>query len=231
MQEVQKNNKKETRAFAEIIESSLQGWVAQTWQWDNFPPFGSLVSVEQGSRIYIGLVHQVKTGSIDPVRAPFAYQKTEQELLQEQPQIFEFLKTTFSCLSLGYLEKEGYLEKKSYLEKGGSPEGGKLFYTLAPEPTKIHAFVTPASAQLSTQFYSSPDYLHLLFGFAHQIENIDELLLALLKNKAQLQLLTVAHLERFMATYALLTGNDYRRIKLFLQRVQRLSASPTALKA
>jgi hypothetical protein len=210
MQEVQKNSKKETRAFAEIIESSLQGWVAQTWQWDNFPPFGSLVSVEQGSRTYVGLVHQVKTGSIDPVRAPFAYQKTEQELLREQPQIFEFLKTTFSCLSLGYLEKEG------------TAQGGKLFYTLAPEPTKIHAFVTPASAQLSTQFYSSPDYLHLLFGFAHQVENIDELLLALLKNKAELQLLTAAHLERFMATYALLTGNDYRRIKLFLQRVQRL---------
>jgi hypothetical protein len=205
MQEVQKNSKKESRAFAEIIESSLQGWVAQTWQWDNFPPFGSLVSVQQGSRTCIGLVHQVKTGSIDPVRAPFAYQKTEQELLQEQPQIFEFLKTTFSCLSLGYLEN------------------GKLFYTLAPEPTKIHAFVAPASAQLSTQFYNSPDYLHLLFGFAHHVENIDELLLALLKNKAQIQLLTPAHLEGFMATYALLTGNDYRRIKLFLQRVQRIS--------
>jgi hypothetical protein len=209
MQENKTENKlqKNNNAFAEIIESSLQGWVAQSWQWDNFPPFGSLVSVQQGARTCIGLVHQVKTGSIDPVRAPFAYQKTEQELLQEQPQIFEFLKTTFSCLSLGYLEN------------------GMLFYTLAPEPTKIHAFVTPASAQLSTQFYESPDYLHLLFGFAHQVENIDELLLALLKNKVQLQLLTATHLEGFMATYALLTGNDYRRIKLFLQRVQRVLRS------
>src|SRR5438105_1903017 len=125
----------ETKAFAEIIESSLQGWVAQSWQWDYFPPFGSLVSVEQGKRTYIGLVHQVKTGSIDPVRAPFAYQKTEAELLRDQPQIFEFLKTTFSCLSLGY------------------QEDGKLFYTLAPEPTKIHTFVKATSAPLSTQFF------------------------------------------------------------------------------
>lgn len=194
-------------AFAEIIESSLHGWLAQSWQWDHFPPYGSLISVTQSKRTLIGLVHQVKTGSMDPVRYPFAYQKTEQELMREQPQIFEFLKTTFSCIFLGYQEND------------------TLFYTLAPEPVKIHSFVQQAPLEMSNRFFNNPDYLHLLFGFAHHVDNLDELLLALLKNTAHMSILTYNQLEYFMNTYALLTGNDYRRIKLFLHRAQQINAT------
>lgn len=193
-----------TKPFAEIIESSLHGWIAQSWQWDHFPPFGSLVSVTQRKKTFIGLVHQVKTGSIDPTRSPFAYQKTEEELLKEQPQIFAFLKTTFSSILLGYQEEE------------------KITYALASEPAKIHSFVQLASPEISKQFFNNPDYLHLLFGFAHHVDNLDELLLALLNSMAKLSILTYPKLEHFMNTYSLLTGNDYRRIKLFLHRAQQI---------
>jgi hypothetical protein len=192
------------KPFAEIVESSLQSFVAQSWQWDKFPSFGSLVTVTNGSRITIGIVHQIQTGSMDPTRYPFPYQKTEEELRREQPQIFEFLRTTFTCLVAGYFEK------------------GSTHYVLCPTPPKIHAFVSPISPEYMQRYSNSPHYLHLLFGLAHNVFNLDELLLALLTNMQQEELLTDEKLAEFITTFSLLTGNDYRRLKLFLQRVESI---------
>lgn len=188
----------------EVIESSLLGWLAQSWQWDQFPTFGSLAITETKKRTLIGIVHQIQTGSMDPVRYPFPYQKTEDELLQEQPQIFEFLKTTFSCITIGYQEK------------------GTFFYQLAPEPARIHSFVGAAPRELTQQFLADERYLHLLFGLANHVFNIDELLLAILKNMGDLKIMSPTKIDHFVQTFALLTGNDYRRLKLFLQRAQSL---------
>jgi hypothetical protein len=196
-----------TNAFAEIIESSLQGWLAQSWQWNQFPTFGSLVMVQTKKRTLFGIVHQVQTGSLEPMRYPFPYQKTEEELLRDQPQIFEFLKTTFSCLSLGYQEK------------------GRMHYLAAPEPPQIHSFIAPMPADLAKQFFYSEKYLHVLFGNANQIFNLDELLLAILKSQAEMNALSEEKLKNFIGAYALLTGNEYRRLKLFLQRVEHISAT------
>jgi hypothetical protein len=189
-------------AFAEIIESNLHGFVAQSWQWNKFPAFGSLVVVESNNKLFFGIVHQVQTGSMDSMRYPFPYQKTESELLREQPQIFEFLKTSFSCFVIGYQEK------------------GKIYWLSGSEPVKIHSFVQPMSKEQALYFFVDDHYLHLLFGFSGQLANLDELLLALLKNMKEMELLTEHKLQLFIETYALLVGNDYRRLKLFLQRVQ-----------
>lgn len=193
------------QAFAEIMESSLQTFVAQCWDWDKMPQFGSLVTVEDGRRTIFALVYQIQTGSMDPVRYPFPYKKSHEELLAEQPQIFEFLKTTFSCLSLGYSEK------------------GRVYHLMPPEPPKIHNFVGFASQEQYREFMAKNAYLPLIFAFCGPLGNLDELLLAILKNQA----LSGGNLKPekmadFIETYSLLTGNDYRRLKLFLQRVQEL---------
>jgi hypothetical protein len=190
------------KPFAEVIESSLQGWLAQSWQWDHFPPFGSLVSIEQKPRTLIGIVHEIKTGSMDPSRYPFPYRKTEEELLKEQPQIFEFLKTTFSCLALAYYEK------------------GSLLYIKPAQPAKIHAFVKPLEIDLTKRFFSSQQLVHSLFN--QSPEQLDELLIALLHQRKQLGLSNEEYLIECMQTYSLLTGNDYRRIKLFMQRAHHV---------
>ena len=195
-----KNNK----PCGEVIESSLLGWLVQSWQWDYFLPFGSIALIETPTRTVLGIVHQIQTGSMDPIRYPFPYKKTEDELLRDQPQIFEFLKTTFSCITIGYQEK------------------GDIFYQLAPEPPKIHSFVALASRELNSQFFADERYLHVLFGLANQIMNLDELLLALLKHRADMRLLNQDNMEDFIQTFSLLTGNDYRRLKLFLQRAQSI---------
>ena len=190
--------------FAEVIESSLTGWLAQSWAWDTFPEFGSFVAIEGKKRTIFGIVHQVQTGSMDPVRYPFPYQKTEEELFKEQPQIFEFLKTTFSCITIGYQEKKS------------------ISYLIAPEPPKIHAFIMHPDAEMSKIFFASNKYLHLLFTHSAQIFNMDELILALFKQYKDLNILTAEKIGTFMQTYSLLIGNDYRRTKLFLQRVEHM---------
>jgi len=154
---------KKDKCFAEVIESSFTGWLAQSWHWDRFPSFGSFVSVEGKVRTIFGIVHQINTGSMDPIRYPFPYQKTEEELLREQPQIFEFLKTTFSCATIGYQEK------------------GTITYLIAPEPPKIHSFITYPDEQTCKKFFANTRYLHLLFTHSANIFNIDELMLVLLK--------------------------------------------------
>lgn len=192
-------------AFAEVIESSLQSFVAQSWHRNIFAPFGSIVTIKNGKTSIYAVVYQVSTGSIDPQRTPFTYQKTEEELLAEQPQIFAFLKTTFSCLILGY------------------EQIGKIYYSIAPEPPKMHSFVHPVeSATLKTFFYQDT-YLHTLFSSAQQMHNIDELLLAIFKQHQDLGILSKTKLLELIETFSLLTNNDYRRLKLFLQRVQKIT--------
>lgn len=193
---IQKANK----PFGEVIESSLQHFTAQTWKWDDFPTYGSLISIEQKSYTYIGLVYEVSTGSIDPSRSPFAYQKTESELKKEQPQIFEFLKTTFSCIALGSIAQE------------------RCQYTAPSHPAKIHSFVSQTNSTLSYQFLAHPLWIQRLFSLGGIVANIDELLLAVLSEQQQHKFFDSKKLQDFMQTYSLLTGNDYRRIKLFLGR-------------
>ncbi len=190
------------KAFAEVVVSNLYGFQAQCWQWDFFPAFGSLIAIPSTDRTIFGLVHQVQTGSMDGARTPFAYQKTEQELRAEQPQIFEFLQTTFDCLTLGYAE------------------GKSVHYLIAPQPPKIHAFVQPASTAQLKQFFARHQYLHVLFNNAPAIGCVDELLLALLRHLNDANLLGPPAFNEFVDTFCLLTGNDYRRLKLLLQRAQ-----------
>jgi len=195
---------KKEKSFAEVIQSSLSGFMAQSWEWNTHPAFGSLLLVQTKKRTLFGLVHQIETGSLEANRYPFAYQKTHEELMAEQPQIFEFLQTNFSCIIAGYQEK------------------GSIKYLLAPEPAPIHAFVAHAPQAICKQFFASHKYLHLLFGQASHITNFDELLLAVLAQQQQLGILKIEKITDFAHTFSLLTGNDYRRLKLFLQRAQQL---------
>lgn len=196
------------KPFAEVIESSLQGWTAQSWQWNNVPAFGSLVTIKTDNRILFGIVYQSQTGSLDGSRYPFAYQKTHEELLKEQPHIFEFLRTTFSCLFIGFID----------LRKNNS--SSSIIYRLAPEPAPIHSFIETIDNDYLEQFFQSEHYLHLVFQ-ASDMGNIDELLLALLSTIKHNNKLYGKALSLFLDTFSVLIGNDYRRLKLFLQRIEQ----------
>jgi hypothetical protein len=196
--------------FAEIIESHLDHFLAQSWQWNNFPIFGSLVYVEDDETLVFGCVTHIQVGSMDPMRYPFPYQKTEAELYAEQPQIFEFLRTTFKVQVLGFCEKKKNLTSD-------------VFYLLPPRPCKIHGFVGSCPSAMQARFFQRFDFLHVLFAFASQIQNIDELLLVMLKQLIDQKLLTQEKQDQFFDIFSLVVGNDYRRLKLFFQRAQQLA--------
>ena len=190
--------------FAEVIESSLSSWRAQCWEWDTLPPHGALLSLQSGSRTIYGIVHAITTGPQDTQRTVFAYKKTEEQLKQDHPHIFQLLTTTVSCITLGY------------------KEGSQIRYQMAPTPPKIHTFVTiPNQEELQT-FFQDEQYLHTLFANVDQLVSLDDLLLALIEHMAATKCLTPQRFNSFIHTFSLLTANDYRRLKLFLQRVQPL---------
>ena len=192
------------KPFAEVIESSLDSFIAQCWQWDNFPEFGSLVQVNSNDLTILGCVYSIQTGSMDPMRYPFPYQKTEKELLSEQPQIFEFLKTTFNVKILGYINKKKQIK-----------------YHIPPHPSKIHSFVEECLPEIETIFFNKQDFLYLLFNSSSQISNFDDLLLTIISKATNGKKPSSKTLSSFYQTLSLLTGNDYRRMKLFLRRVEQ----------
>lgn len=203
------NDQQNQSAFAEVVASSLETFTAQCWEWDIQPRFGSLVYVNVQDLIIFGCVTQVKTGSLDPIRTPVAYKKTEEALRAEQPQIFEFLTTTFDAQVVGYAQ-------------GDLAAIGKILYMLPPYPSKIHAFVTVCPPEMTAHFFSDTSFLHLLFAFQANILNLDELLLSVIQQQSQAGFLNKEVFNNFCQTFSLLNGNDYRRTKLFLQRVAQV---------
>jgi len=193
---------KNNNHFAEVIESALHYFLAQSWQWDVTPSFGSLIVAQAGTRTVFGLVHQVQTGSTDSTHQPIAYQKTEEELKRDQPQIFEFLRTTFSCIIVGYQEK------------------GRMLYMLGPQPVKIHTMVRLAQDDEYKNFFVSDHYLPLLFAASNAMVSSDELFLSLLRHQAELGMLHEQRLDQLITTFCMLTNNDYVRLKLLLQRIE-----------
>ena len=192
--------------FAEVIASSLDHYTAQSWEWKRFPTFGSLVSIHDKELQVLGIVTGIQTGSMDPSRTPFAYQKTEEELEREQPQIFAFLKTTFTVQACGYV----------------LPASSEIIFAIPPTPPKIHAFISEASDTIATQFFADAQFLEVLYGFSNAIQNLDELLLAIIRMVKAKGLLSPSFLEEISHGFALLSGNDYRRLKVFLHRVEQI---------
>lgn len=189
------------KPYAEVVASNLSTYTAQCWKWDTAPEFGSLVCTPHGTSIIWGIVSNIETGSSDPQRYPFPYQKTQAELKAEHPQIFEFLATTFHVTIVAYQHE------------------GRIHYTLPAQPAKIHSFVSPATTEACTRFFSSPAFLPPLFATPPGGPNVDELLLAVCRQVAASGLLTPTLFERYYHTFSLLIGNDYRRLKLLLQRI------------
>jgi hypothetical protein len=201
-----RDNSNQLQPFAEVVESSLHYFVAQCWDWDVFPSFGSIVQIEEEDFFILGCVSNVQTGSMDPMRYPFPYQKTEKELKQKHPHIFEFLKTTFTVITLGYITKNDH----------------KSCYVLPSKPGKIHSFVQNASIDVQKNFLKSAQFLHVLFANASQTSNIDELFLSVIMRMREQNILKDSNIYGYCKTFSLITGNDYKRLKIFLQRLQLL---------
>ena len=187
--------------LAEVVESSLTRFKSQCWDKDVVPFYGALMVSEKESTKLFGIVQSIFTLSDDPSRHIVAYQKTEEELLRDQPQIFSFIKTFFYTLVVGY------------------EEDGDIFYTFPSQPLGLHSFVRKATPDEYKNFFNKHDYLHVLFGQASLIDSIDELLLAVIQNFKRNNVFEEV-IDLFVDQYSLLNSADYRRVKQFLERVE-----------
>lgn len=201
------NNKasfNETSFVGEVIESSLSLTIGQCWKWNNLPTFASLVEMENNNQRIFGCVSDIRTESTDPSRKPFAYQKTEDELLAQQPQIFELLKSTFSVQIIGFQDTTTK----------------NLFFQVPPQPCKIHSFIKPVDETTFAAIVSHPESLSLLFSFCDNPTRLEELLLALLCTMHKRNLLTKDFFRSFYENFAILNNNNYKRVKVFFERLE-----------
>ena len=196
-------------AFAEVFESSVTGFTAQCWEWDDIPEIGSCVMVvENDCDFIIGCITNIKTSSMYSDRQPFAFQKTEEELRIEQPQIFELLKTEFQVHFLGFCHSKSNCKN--------------AFYCLPKRPPKMHSFVYKLSEEIGTFFFKSTEFLQIFFSFSKSIECFDDILISFLYCLFQTKIVEQSFLPAFCSTFSLLTKNDYYRLRLFLKRFQLL---------
>lgn len=199
-------NQTKKTCFAEILKSNISSWQAQCWNWDDIPAFGSLVTATSHDQKIFGIIYDISTNPIDSIRQPVAYQKTEDELLKEQPQIFEFLTTSFQCLAIGYQEQN------------------TMLYTLPPKPPKMHTFVHFASPQEYQTCFASEQFLYLLCNAQESI-NQEEILLAIIKHQIDQQAFVQENFNKLIETFFMVNKNNYLQTKIFLSRVQKLLES------
>lgn len=197
--------------FGEIIESTLTEWKVACWHRDIAPAFASPVVAQRGDTTIFGIIIGMQTGSIEPGRSPFAFQKTEEELMRDQPHIFSLLQTTCRCIVLGYRQHE------------------KTYYQIPAHPPKIHAFVRPASDRELQLFFAHTAYAHMLLNNEALALSGGEIMLALFKHLHEKNLLTERHIHQCAHLFSMLSGNDYRTLKLFLQRVEHMLSVRTAV--
>ncbi len=202
-------NKNMSEYFAEIIESNLSNFIAQSWDLKITPAFASLVETKSNNQTIYGIVTNIQTGSSDPMHYPFTYKKTEEELKKEQPQIFEFLKTTFNVQIIGYKRSEKTFNVEEIFNV--------IEFRTPVEPPMIHSFVKNSTQEIIKKVFQDTQFLSLLF--TNQIQNIDDILLVILKDLKEKKLVSKNYIHNFCNQYSLLTGNDYKRLKLFLNRI------------
>lgn len=191
--------------IGEVVYGSISQWTSQAWRWNDCPEFGSVICLEDGKNQIFGVVYHIKTGSDDQVRQAFAYQKTQDELHQEQPQIFEFLKTDFSAIPICYRN------------------GNDLIYAMPVRPPQLHAFVRLATNLELAQILNHSGAVYALFSQYHKIEYFEELLLALLRYLGRFGLVSRGLLMQISEQLSLVTANDYRRLKMFMDRVGEMA--------
>jgi hypothetical protein len=162
-----------------------------------------LVVTEQDGLVIYALVYHSQTGTDDSVRTVHAYQKTQEELKRDQPQIFALLKTNFSALVVGHERDK------------------KLYYQSAPIPASLHAFVRHAILDEWRVFANTVSYVPLLFG-QQNLFNVDELVCAFVGNLKQKMLAEEAFLIELLGICMGLCDNDYRRVRFLAQRLEQV---------
>jgi hypothetical protein len=198
---------KEYLHMGEVIEANTQQFKAQVLrsergtEWGRVPALGALVRVdcqETGTQV-LGVVCQVETTGIDSVHRPVALNLTREQLRQQQPQIFDLLRTDFLAVTAGFIEKNAY------------------FQYFPPYPPQIHDFAFSCSDEELQRFTERLFCLRTLL--ANPAVN-DEVVAAFLRHAQRCRTRDNAFLLRAGRELSSLLKDNYDRLSGILLRLQ-----------
>ncbi len=188
--------------FGEVVASSLDRCTIQAWEWNTYPPYGSLIQIIDGEFTFVGLIESIITAPLDGARTPTAYKKTDSELKAELPHIFSLLRTTITTTIIG------------------SKTNAREPLSLATKPVQIHSFSSPIEpVGLNAQ---DSALLVKRITMLHEPHNADTLLQQFIKHQKNAAALLQEQLHNYIRTYIDTVGNDYKRIFEFNRFVQNL---------
>lgn len=160
--------------------------MAQCYELDQPPPFGSLVKTAAGPGDIFAVVYLASTISAEPGRRPIARGKDEasvEDVYRQHPQLAELLRTEFRSLVVGHCR------------------GETIYSYLPPAPARIHSFVYLCDDGEKQRFSGSLDFLSLL---VRATQSNDELIAACLR------LLAAAHEDS--RTFLVTSGRELTRL-------------------
>jgi hypothetical protein len=191
-------------ACAEITETSLTSWNAGSWHWNKLPDFGSFVWTERDNKKIFAVVVASSIASTDSSRITMLYQKTEQELLRDQPQLMHFIRSSFTCAIVAF------------------EESGKWYYQLPTAPPQLHSFVHTATPAQLVNLTATSHYLNVLAKtIPAQIES-EEVWVAIASHLAAHKLLSRASATNFIQHAWEKAEGNYQSVRRFSQRIEQI---------
>jgi hypothetical protein len=188
---------------AEVIESSTTEFTAECRELNGSPPFGALVRVCSSPWWIYGVVHHISTQSIEPYRRPMAFGKTEEELRQEQPQIYALLRTHFKALVVGYASEE---------------QPNLIVQAIPPVPARLHTFVYACTTEEVAGFSEDLAFLRIVVNATRGLS--DELLVAVCRHILLACDYRRDQLVRVGKELCRLLRDDYLRLTHLLRRIE-----------
>jgi hypothetical protein len=185
--------------IGEVIGSSNTEFIAESALLHDSPPFGSFIKVQSRETIY-AVVFNAYTHSLEPNRLAIAYHRSEQELRDEQPQIFELLKTKFEAVIIGY-ESDGVIR-----------------HHLPPQPPRLHSFVYACQPIEVRRLTSQFKFFRFLLGVEKAPR--DELIAGTIRAANEVRKGERAFLVQAGKELLRLIGDDYEMLASILQRIQ-----------
>jgi len=182
----------------EILESSTREIMAECKLDTQPPPLGTLIKINTKPMI-LGIVYNVFTYCIEAGRRPTAYGLTAEELQEEQPQIFELLKTGFQAVIVGFYEDDTYYQF--------SP----------PLPPPLHSFAYICGEDEIRIFTEEKDFIRVLL--TTNKGQSDEIIISFIRQA------WIAHkkdqnvLIDFGKELSILLKDDYDRLKSIMKRI------------
>lgn len=199
------DNATESIRIAEVIEASTTEFVAQCYDLDNAPDFGSFVRVRDRTLDIFAVVSDVRTASLDPGRRVVVRGmdvEDEEQLYRDNPEIRELLRTELTATVVGFRRD------------------GEFCHYLPPRPPRIHGFVHACADEDVVAFTEQLDFVQTLTAAPNRTA-LDELIAASIRNACAARGGDREFLVRAGKEVALLLANDMNRLNGVLRRIGR----------